>query len=96
MVAFAVEQELSERGLGTLANAYGPFEETLIVDGGPGPRGGIQQGPDSTSAGWWPALGRVTRWSLPVTYGGTAVETVWLRDAVSLHDALVNWIGGGP
>jgi len=94
MVAFAVEQELSERGLGTLANAYGPFEETLIVDAGPGPRGGLQQGPDVEASGRWPALGRVTRWSLPVTYGGTAVETVRVGDAEALQNALVKWIGG--
>lgn len=95
LVAFAVEQELSERGLGTLANAQGPFEETLIVDGGPGSRGvGLQQGPDTATSGRWPALGRVTRWSLPVTYGGTAVETVGLGDAASLRDALLKWIGG--
>ena len=94
MVAFAVEQELAERGLGTLANAYGPFEETLIVDAGPGPRGGLQQGPDVEASGRWPALGRVTRWSLPVTYGGTAVETVRVGDAEALQNALVKWIGG--
>ena len=95
-VAFAVEQELSERGLGTLANGYGPFDETLIVDGRPGARGGLQQGPDLDPSARWPALGRVTRWSLPVTYGGSPVETVWLGDAESLVDALVKWIGGGP
>jgi hypothetical protein len=95
MVAFAVEQELSERGLGTLVNVYGPFEETLIVDGRPGARGGLQQAPDVDAPARWPALGRVTRWSLPVTYGGTAVETVRLGDAESLQDALVKWIGGG-
>jgi putative aminopeptidase len=95
MVAFAVEQELSERGLGTLANVYGPFEETLIVDGRPGARGDLQQGPDTDTSARWPAVGRVTRWSLPVSYGGTPVETVRLADAESLHDALVKWIGGG-
>jgi putative aminopeptidase FrvX len=96
IVAFAVEQELSERGLSTLANANGPFDEALILDGRPGARGGLQQGPDLDPSGRWPALGRVTRWSLPVTYGGTAVETVGLGDAQSLVDALVKWIGGGP
>jgi hypothetical protein len=95
MVAFAIEQELSERGLGTLANVYGPFEETVIVDGLPGAHSRFQQVPDVDTAARWPALGRVTRWSLPVTYGGTAVETVKLDDAESLQDALVKWIGGG-
>jgi putative aminopeptidase FrvX len=94
-VAFAVEQELSERGLGTLANAYGPFDETLIVDGRPGARGTLLQGPDGDASARWPGLGGVTRWSVPVSHGGTPVETVSLRDVESLQDALVKWIGGG-
>ena len=94
MVAFVVEQELSERGLGTLANQWGPFDETLIVDGRSGPRGKLLQEPDSETSARWPGLGRVTRWSLPVSYEGTAVETVWLTDAEDLHQALVRWIGG--
>ena len=92
LVAFAVEQELSERGLATLAHASGPFDETLIVDGGPGALGALQQRPDSVIK--WTDLGRVTRWSLPVAYEGTAVETVRLADAESLREALVKWIGG--
>lgn len=96
MVAFAVEQQLSERGLGTLSKAYGPFDETLILDGRPGVLGSLQQGPDADASTRWPALGRVTRWSLPVSYGGTPVETVSLRDAESLQDALVKWIGSDP
>jgi putative aminopeptidase len=93
MVAFVVEQELSERGLGTLANASGPFDETLIVDGRSGPRGKLLQGPDSETSTRWPGLGRVTRWSLPLSYEGTAVETVWLTDGDDLRQALVAWIG---
>jgi hypothetical protein len=93
-VAFAVEQELSQRGLGTLANAFGPFDETVIVDGRPGVRGSLQQEPDAEESTRWPGLGRVIKWSLPVTYGGTAVETVSLGDAESLREALVKWIGG--
>jgi hypothetical protein len=42
----------------------------------------------------WPRPGRVTRWSLPVRYAGTPVETVALADADSLRNALVRWIGG--
>jgi putative aminopeptidase len=93
-VAFAVEQALSERGLSTLASAGGPFDETLIVDGLAGQRGQLQQNPDSAAAGRWPGLGRVSRWSLPVTYAGTPVETVRLGDVESLRGALVKWIGG--
>ncbi|MDQ3222352.1 MAG: hypothetical protein M3Q75_02610 [Gemmatimonadota bacterium] len=96
MVAFAVEQELSERGLATLANASGPFDETLIVDGRPGARGALHQVPDGDTAARWPALGRVTRWSVPVGYGGTPVETISVGDAEALRDALMKWIGGEP
>ena len=91
---FVVEQELSERGLGTLANASGPFDETLIVDGRPGPRGELLREPDPETSTRWPGLGRVTRWSLPVSYEATAVETVWLEDTEDLRQALVAWIGG--
>jgi endoglucanase len=94
MIAFVVEQELSQRGLGTLANTSGPFDETLIVDGRSGPRGKLLQGPDSETSTRWPGLGSVTRWSLPVSYEGTAVETISLGDADDLRQALGAWIGG--
>lgn len=94
VIAFAVEQELAERGLATLANALGPFGETLIVDGTPGVPGPFQQAPDTLTSARWRGLGSVTRWSLPVGYAGTAVETVSLADADSLNRALGTWIGG--
>jgi hypothetical protein len=46
------------------------------------------------SAGRLAQLGRMSQWSLPVRYSGTAVETVALADADSLSQALVRWIGG--
>jgi putative aminopeptidase len=95
-VGFVVEQELSQRGLGTLASALGPFDQTLIVDGRPGVRGSLQQVNDSAASARWPNLGNVTRWSLPISHGGTAVETVRLGDAESLREAIVKWIGGDP
>ncbi|HEY3012839.1 MAG TPA: hypothetical protein VGJ36_08845 [Gemmatimonadales bacterium] len=93
-VAFATEQGLSERGLATLAKADGPFEETLIIDGRPGPLGSLLQGPDADTASRWSGLGRVERWSLPVRYSGTMVETASMEDADRLRDALIKWIGG--
>jgi putative aminopeptidase FrvX len=94
MVALAVEQELAQRGLATLANASGPFEETLVVDAQPGRPGAIHKSVVPDSAADLPRLGKVTRWSLPVRYGGTAVETVSLADAESLRRELLAWIGG--
>jgi putative aminopeptidase FrvX len=93
-IGFVTQQRLSERGLRTLANELGPFEETLIVDGRPGARGSLQQGADADISAQRPALGRVTRWSLPVAYHGTPVETASMADAESLRDALVKWIAG--
>lgn len=93
-VAIAVEQELSQRGLATLGNVAGPFEETLMVDGDSGTVGAIRQTITSDTSRRLEKLGRVTRWSLPVRYAGTAVETVSLADADSLSQALGRWIGG--
>ena len=93
-VALVVEQGLDQSGLATVANADGPFDETIIVDGGPGAFGSISKTPLADTTGALPKLGQVTRWSLPVRYAGTAVETVSLVDADSLRRQLVAWIGG--
>jgi putative aminopeptidase len=92
-VAFAVQHELLQRGLATLANASGPFKQTLIVDGRQGVLGSIQRNELTGTTGRMLALGRVAEWSLPVRHAGTAVETVSLTDADSLRGALVRWIG---
>jgi len=93
-VALVVEQGLDQSGLATVANADGPFDETIIVDGGPGAFGSIGKVLLADTTGALPKLGQVTRWSLPVRYAGTAVETVSLADADSLRRQLVAWIGG--
>jgi putative aminopeptidase FrvX len=86
VIAFVVEQELSGRGLGTIANSMGPFEETVIVDGG--------DSGAATVAEQWPSVGRVTLKSLPVRYPGSPVETVALSDADQLATELTAWIRG--
>jgi putative aminopeptidase FrvX len=99
-VAFTVQQRLENRGLATIANSEGPFSETVILDGAPGRLGSVdvRGGPDSTmqadSTALWRRLGAVRRWSIPVRYAGTPVETVSMVDADSLTQALVRWIGG--
>jgi putative aminopeptidase len=94
VVGFVVGQELGQRGLATLANALGPFDETLIVDGRPGTGGTTdpQTGPDISVR--WPRLGTVRRWSLQARYNGTVVETVSMKDAESLRVELDDWGGG--
>jgi hypothetical protein len=84
VIAFVVEQELSGRGLGTIANSMGPFEETVLVDDERGEAGA----PDR-----WPSLGRVTVKSLAVRYAATPVETVVLSGAERLAGELAAWIG---
>jgi M42 glutamyl aminopeptidase len=93
-VAFIVEDRLEARGLATLSNADGPFQETVIVDGTGGQLGALDLRIDAETAARWPGLGPVKRWSLPVKYAGTAVETVSLVDADSLRQKLMDWIGG--
>ncbi|HZI75252.1 MAG TPA: hypothetical protein VFD73_14725 [Gemmatimonadales bacterium] len=93
-VAFLAEDRLGARGLATLSNADGPFQETIIVDGTGGRLGALDLGIDAETAARWPGLGPVKRWSLPVKYAGTAVETVSLLDADSLRQKLMDWIGG--
>jgi hypothetical protein len=94
VVAFVVEQNLRARGLTTLANTRGPFSETLLVDGVPGALGSIIRTSDPDTSSTFPGLGKRTRWSLPVRYPGTAVETMSLGDADSLRMALQGWIEG--
>jgi putative aminopeptidase len=84
VVAFVVEQELSARGLATVASSAGPFEETLLLQGEATASGEL--------AARLPALGRVTTPSLPVRYGGTPVETVALTDVDRLAADLVTFI----
>jgi putative aminopeptidase FrvX len=86
VIAFVVEQELSGRGLGTVANSAGPFEETVVVDG--------EGWTPADGAEWWPSLGRVVSKPLPVRYPGTPVETVAISDAERLASELAAWIGG--
>lgn len=93
-VAFAVQQQLSHRGLATLAYAAGPFAETVIVDGAPGVIGGLVQKAAGDTTSWPRTLGKVVHWSLPVRYPGSPVETVSLADADSLREMLLRWIGG--
>lgn len=96
MVGFVTQQRLAERGLRALASEHGPFDETLIVDGFPGPRGSLQRRVDGDSLARPRELGTVTRLSLPVAHSGTPVESASIADADLLRDALVKWIGGDP
>ncbi len=85
VIAFVVEQGLAGRGLATIANAMGPFVESVIVDA---------EGASGGSAGELPRLGRVRTRSVPVRYGGTAVETVLLSDVERLAADLATVIRG--
>jgi putative aminopeptidase FrvX len=92
-VAFAVQHQLSRRGVATLGHAAGPFTETVLVDAVPGALGGVRRGAVRDTV-WSRELGRVVQWSLPVRFAGTPVETVSLADADTLRAWLARWIGG--
>jgi putative aminopeptidase FrvX len=94
VVAFTVEGRFTGRGLATLATTLGPFEQTLLLGAATGPAGTLLEAADSNAAARWAALGRVTRWSLPVRYAGWPAETVSLGDADRLASRLAEWIGG--
>jgi putative aminopeptidase FrvX len=94
VVAFLVEQNLASRGLQTLANTRGPFSETLLVDGEAAALGSVKRTTETDTSSTFSRLGKRTRWSLPIRYGGTAVESVSLTDAESLRVALAAWIEG--
>jgi putative aminopeptidase len=93
-VAFAVQHQLSHRGLATLGNTAGPFTETLLVDAVPGSPGRVTRSAAGDSVSWPRELGRVIQWGLPVKFAGTPVETVALADADALRAMMVRWIGG--
>ncbi len=94
IVAFAVQHQLSFRGLAIIGNVAGPFTETLILDGAPGSFGRLVRSVASDTMSWPGSLGRVLQWGLPVRFAGTPVEAVSLTDADSLRAALVRWISG--
>jgi len=86
VIAFVVEQELSARGLGTVAHSAGPFRETVVVDG--------EGWTPADRAERWPSLGRVVSKPLSVRYPGTPVESVAISDAERLASDLAAWIRG--
>ncbi|HEU4763035.1 MAG TPA: hypothetical protein VFS28_00160 [Gemmatimonadales bacterium] len=94
VVAVAVEQELGQRGLRTLANVAGPFSATLLVDGAPGAAGALPERTDTLLARRLPGLGVVRRLALPARNAGTPVESVSLADVTALRDRIAAWIGG--
>lgn len=95
VVAFAVGQELGQSGLRTLMNNAGPFDRTIIVDGGAGAAGAVGERNDTTIARLFPRLGAVTRFTLPSRFTGTPVETVSLADVDSLRTRVTRVIAGG-
>jgi len=86
VIAFVVERERGDRGLGTIANSAGPFHETVLVDG-EGRESGV-------SAEFSPSLGLVTFKLLPVRYPESPVETAALPDVERLASELGAWIRG--
>lgn len=95
VVAFVVEQELTLRGLRTLANNEGPFVTTVIADGRAGDLGVRRGTSDTTMSRRFPRLGAVGVSSLSTRYAGTPVETVSLADLLLYQDQLAMQMRGG-
>jgi putative aminopeptidase FrvX len=94
VLAFVVEQDLSARGLATLAVQRGPFAGTVLLEAADASPGAVRRAVDSTVSRRWPALGAVERWTVGVRYPGSAVETASFAAGDSLRAALGRWIGG--
>lgn len=92
VVAFVVEQELSQRGLRTVANAEGPFAHTLII--GHGLPDTLAIAADSALARRIPRLGVVRHIGVTPRYRGTPVETVKLSDVSDLMMVLSGTMRG--
>jgi len=82
VAAFVVESHIRHRGLMTVANAHGPFEQTLLLD---------YPAPESLSE----MFGSVEERSLETRYEGWPAETIDLREVRALTRSLESWIGGG-
>ena len=82
VAAFVVESHIHHRGLMTVANAHGPFEQTILLDY-PAPRSLADM------------FGSVEARGLETRYEGWPVETIDLREVRALTRSLESWIGGG-
>ncbi|HEX6643567.1 MAG TPA: hypothetical protein VF037_02760 [Gemmatimonadales bacterium] len=91
-VAFVVEQDLAARGLLTVINESGPFDDVVLLDGG-GAAAPVTAATDSIARG--EGVVRLHRWTLRTRFAGTPVETVDLDDAAELERRLVAWMREG-
>ncbi len=78
--AFLVESRIRHRGLMTVANGHGPFEQTLLLDY-PAPASPPEM------------FGTVEERRLEARYEGWAAETIDLREVRTLTRRLEAWIG---
>ncbi|MFQ5690032.1 MAG: hypothetical protein ACE5HQ_07160 [Gemmatimonadota bacterium] len=83
VIAFTVESRIGHRGLGTVLDLEGPFEQTLLV-GYPEPRRFPLAG----------RMGEVTRLDLRTRYDGSAIETIALREVGTLAKRIETWLKG--
>ncbi len=82
VAAFVVESHIRHRGLMTVGNTHGPFEQTLLLDY-PAPRTLDDM------------FGSVDQRALGTRYDGWPVETIDLREVRELTRSIESWIGGG-
>ena len=92
VVGFAVEQNMTRRGILTLAHTRGPFESTVFLDGTPGLPGAVVVSTDTTAD--TSLFGETTQLALPMRYHDTASETVTLSDVDALERRVSQWMVG--
>ena len=92
VIALVVEQNLSRRGLQTVAHAAGPFDQVVVLAARAGDFGTL-----GTEAETDPIAdaGEAVRWLLPIRFADSPVETASLGDAEKLQQRVQQWMGGG-
>lgn len=99
VVAFVVEQQLSARGLLTLATSRGPFAESWIADDSVGARAvqAADSAPEPGAVGTpaRAALGQIHAWQISTAYSGTAVESVSLGQVEHTSAEIAGWLRAG-
>ncbi len=81
VIAFTVESRIGHRGLSTLANGYGPFDRTLLIDYP------LTRRPPE-------GLGNVERLRVPTKYDGWQIETIDLNDVSAAVTKIRRWMEG--
>jgi putative aminopeptidase FrvX len=91
VIALVVEQNLYRRGILTVVNAAGPFDQVVLLTSRAGEFGTIGTEADTDPLA---EVRESVRWLLPVRFADSPVETVSLGDVEKLQQRVQQWMGG--